>query len=142
MLCLTAGVDVQNNRLEFSIYGFGANVEIYGIKHDVIYGKATSDTTWRKLDEVLNKTYRFKDGAGVPFIHKIHFIKDKTLPLVIIGSNDGKSQFYSRLETIHYGKDDKIIRGFDKTFFKGLTGERLVVKMDAPAFIFNQRRRK
>ena len=165
VLCLTAGVDVQNNRLELSIYGIGANVEIYGIKHDVIFGKATSDTTWRKLDEVLNKTYRFKDGAGikiartfidsgfstdsvykycrgkpnrfaikglggagVPFIHKIHFIKDKTLPLVILGVNDGKSQFYSRLETIHYGKDGKIIRGFDKTFFKGLTGERLVAK--------------
>ena len=48
--------------------------------------------------------------------------------LVVLGVNDGKAQVFSRLDKIHFGRDDELERGFDATFFKELTSEHAVLK--------------
>ena len=48
--------------------------------------------------------------------------------LVVLGVNDGKAQVFSRLDKIHFGRDDVMERGFDATFFKELTSEHAVLK--------------
>lgn len=56
VLLLTAGVDVQGDRLEYGIYGWNAT-ECWGICHGVINGTPNNIELWRGLDKVLNKPY-------------------------------------------------------------------------------------
>ena len=164
VLCLTCGVDVQANRLAYQIVGFGANMEIWSIQYNELYGKPTEKNVWRKLDAALERTYRFKDGrtikisrtfidsgfatnevynyckgtsrfpikglgsVGIPLIHKYTRLEDKGILLTILGVNDGKAQVFSRLEQMHFGRDDTLSRNFDRNYFKQLCSEHRVIK--------------
>ena len=61
-LILTAGVDVQGNRLECSIWAWGRNSQSWLIAHEVILGDPLKDKVWRQLDEVLLKEYLHESG--------------------------------------------------------------------------------
>nr|UYL17238.1 MAG: terminase large subunit [Caudoviricetes sp.] len=63
VLCLTAGIDTQDNRLECEIVGWGLNYESWGIEYQVFYGSPATSHVWAKLDEFLSKTWKFKDGS-------------------------------------------------------------------------------
>lgn len=65
VLLLTAAVDVQNNRLEYEICGWGEGEESWGIRKGIIPGVPDQEATWNALDEVLDRTYHFKDGSGI-----------------------------------------------------------------------------
>ncbi|MDL2280335.1 phage terminase large subunit family protein [Selenomonadales bacterium OttesenSCG-928-I06] len=65
VLLLTAVVDTQDNRLEYEICGWGEDEEQWGIEKGIILGVPDQQATWDKLDEVLDKTYRFVDGKGL-----------------------------------------------------------------------------
>ncbi|MFP7469989.1 phage terminase large subunit family protein [Niallia taxi] len=62
VVVLTAGVDVQDNRLEYEIVGWGVGKESWGIKYGVIFGDPGQDFVWKELDNVLFNTYKRKDG--------------------------------------------------------------------------------
>ena len=68
VLLLTAGVDVQDNRLELEIVGWGEGKESWGIFYGVILGD-TSDTTqlgpWSRLDALLARTWKRADGIAL-----------------------------------------------------------------------------
>lgn len=62
---VTAGCDVQDNRLEVSVYAWGENEECWGIEHKVFFGNPSdrSDQVWKDLDDLrLNKTYKHQTG--------------------------------------------------------------------------------
>lgn len=65
VLILTAAVDVQDNRLEYEICGWGENEECWGIKKGIILGAPDTDEVWEYLDEQLDREYRFKNGTGL-----------------------------------------------------------------------------
>lgn len=65
VLLLTCGVDVQDNRLEYEIVGWGHGDESWGIKYGVILGAPDDPETLQQLDDMLNKVYRFSDGKGL-----------------------------------------------------------------------------
>lgn len=65
VLILTAAVDVQNNRLEYEICGWGRDEECWGIRKGIILGVPDQPHTWDDLDEVLDRTYHYKDGTGI-----------------------------------------------------------------------------
>lgn len=74
VLVLTCGVDVQDNRLEYEIVGWGLDGESWGIKYGVIMGDPGQLTTitspngveiksvWELLEAILSKSYTRKDG--------------------------------------------------------------------------------
>lgn len=62
VVCLTCGVDVQDNRLEYEIVGWCKEYESYGIKYGVIMGDPGQKLVWNELDEILNRDYRREDG--------------------------------------------------------------------------------
>lgn len=62
---LTAGVDVQGNRLECEITGWGLEEESWSIAHFVIPGDTTKPETWAHLDNVLTAEYR--NAQGIEF---------------------------------------------------------------------------
>ena len=66
-LALTAGVDVQDNRLEVTILGWaggaGHENECYVIDHKVLYGDPSTPQLWTQLDSVLFASYERVDGG-------------------------------------------------------------------------------
>lgn len=66
VLFLTAGVDVQQDRLVAEVVGWGRGKRSWSIDAYVIPG-ASADTTdagpWRKLDALLERTFRHEGGA-------------------------------------------------------------------------------
>ena len=59
---LTAGVDVQDNRLEASVIGWARDQESYVIDHSVMYGDPSTPQLWTQLDSLVNKTYETYAG--------------------------------------------------------------------------------
>ena len=55
VLTVTAGVDVQDNRIAVSLYGWGRDEECWALDHMEIYGDPASPKLWAQLDEVLLK---------------------------------------------------------------------------------------
>ena len=62
VLVLTCGVDVQDNRLEYEIVGWGRDYQSWGIKYGVIMGDTGGSEVWKQLDDVLFAKYERVDG--------------------------------------------------------------------------------
>ena len=63
VVVITAGVDVQDDRLELEIVGFGVGYESWSLDYRVIHGDPARDDVWRDLDLVLEK--QIKHAAGI-----------------------------------------------------------------------------
>lgn len=53
-LVLTASVDVQGDRLEYLILGWGKSEECFVVDYGKLYGDPATDTVWLQLDELLS----------------------------------------------------------------------------------------
>ena len=62
VLLLTAGTDVQDNRIELEIVGWGKNKESWGIEYITIPYAPNTDKAWESLDSILGKKYKREDG--------------------------------------------------------------------------------
>ena len=58
---LTCGVDVQDNRLELSVIGWGIDDESWVIEHQTLYGDPSTPQLWNALDSQIFKTYQTYD---------------------------------------------------------------------------------
>lgn len=58
VLFLTAGVDVQDNRLELEIVGWGSDKQSWSIDYRVIPGQTSDTKTWDLLTHLLNETWK------------------------------------------------------------------------------------
>ena len=65
VLCLTCGIDTQDDRLEYEVVGHGHFGETWGIKKGIIMGRPDTDGVWTALDSVLDHIYRFDNGIGL-----------------------------------------------------------------------------
>lgn len=63
VLVLTCGVDVQLNRIELVVRGWGAGEESWLIEHLRIMGDPTSAAIWETLDQALLRQYAHQDGG-------------------------------------------------------------------------------
>lgn len=63
VLLLTAAVDVQDNRFEVEVRGWARDYETWGICKTEIYGNLIKDEVWEELEEYLETTFRFANGA-------------------------------------------------------------------------------
>jgi phage terminase large subunit GpA-like protein len=54
---ITAGVDVQDNRLEIEIVGWGRDEESWSLDYQVIYGDPSTPHLWNDLDKILETTF-------------------------------------------------------------------------------------
>lgn len=61
-IVLTAGVDVQDNRLELSVIGWGRDDESWVISHDTIWGDPSTPQLWTDLDSRLFARYETVSG--------------------------------------------------------------------------------
>lgn len=59
---ITAGVDVQNHRIEVEVVAWGKDEESWSIDHVVIPGDLSQPEIWLQLDDVLSRPYARHDG--------------------------------------------------------------------------------
>lgn len=64
--CLTAGVDVQDDRFELSVYGWGVAEERALVDHRVVPGDPTQAETRDQLLEALGRRYTHASGHLLP----------------------------------------------------------------------------
>ncbi len=62
VLILTAGIDVQDDRIELEVVGWGLGYESWGIKYEIIKGDFNTGEIWEKLDQVLLQDFIYKNG--------------------------------------------------------------------------------
>jgi phage terminase large subunit GpA-like protein len=62
VLLVTMGTDVQDDRLESTLWGWGAEEEAWKIAHVVLRGNPGSDALWREHDELLRRKLTTDDG--------------------------------------------------------------------------------
>ena len=65
VVILTAGVDVQDNRLEVEVVGWGYGYESYGIIYRDFPGDPGKEEVWLKLDAFLRKKFKYKNGKSL-----------------------------------------------------------------------------
>ena len=61
-LLLTAGIDVQPDRLECEVVGYGVGRESWGIEYRVFPGDPEQPQVWKQLDEYLQRQWQLPDG--------------------------------------------------------------------------------
>jgi phage terminase large subunit GpA-like protein len=63
---LTAGVDVQKDRIEMEVVGWCKGKQSYSICYDVILGNTAEKETWAKLRPYINRMFQRVDGLQLP----------------------------------------------------------------------------
>jgi len=63
---LTAGIDVQKDRIELEVVGWGCNLESWSIDYTVLHGDTASDEVWEQLSEAIRHDYGRADGMRLP----------------------------------------------------------------------------
>lgn len=62
VLVLTAGVDVQDHRLEIKVKGWGKGNESWHIDHEAFEGSPATAEVWKQLDEYLDRNWVCENG--------------------------------------------------------------------------------
>jgi len=120
VLMLTMSVDVQKNRLEYEVRGWGKDEESWGIKYGQIEGLTTEltspdddfPTVWGKLDEVRQRTFTRADGKTMTIaccmidsggidtttdtVYKYCLKRERMRVYALKGSNQQKSPIYNK----------------------------------------------
>jgi phage terminase large subunit GpA-like protein len=68
VMLLTAGVDVQEDRLEAEVVGWGNHSESWGIDYVRFMGDTEFDEVWQQMDEYLARTWRNEQGQEMGIV--------------------------------------------------------------------------
>lgn len=66
VLYITAGIDMQQDRLEAEIVGWGAGEQSWSLGYHVLYGDPLAGDVWDDLDDLLSETFKHESGAVLP----------------------------------------------------------------------------
>ena len=66
VIVITAGVDVQDDRLEAEVIGWGVGQESWSLQYHVLHGDPAQSKVWEDLDNVLTQTVKTSDGRILP----------------------------------------------------------------------------
>lgn len=64
-LILTAGVDVQGDRIELEVVAYGPDEESWSVDYEILHGAPESPEVWLALDSVLSGVYAAADGRAL-----------------------------------------------------------------------------
>ena len=65
-LFLTAGADIQKDRIEVDIWAWGRGLQSWLVDHIVIPGGPDSPAAWAELTKLLGRTWQHANGAVMP----------------------------------------------------------------------------
>jgi phage terminase large subunit GpA-like protein len=84
-LFLTAGVDIQKDRIEVEVVAWGRDKQSWSIDYRVIPGHTNEDYCWLQLFEMLNETFQHQCGVGM------------TIRMMAIDSGFNTQEVYNRV---------------------------------------------
>jgi len=67
-LFLTAGVDLQNDRIEVEVVAWGRGKESWSVDYQVLEGRTAEAGVWQKLTALLETHYPTEAGATLPIV--------------------------------------------------------------------------
>ncbi|MCC7202431.1 MAG: phage terminase large subunit family protein [Nitrospirae bacterium] len=62
IVLITAGVDIQDDRIEVETIGWGRDYESWGLEYQIFYGDPAQPGIWNQLDQFLQKVYIHEKG--------------------------------------------------------------------------------
>ena len=65
VLLLTAAVDVQDDRFEIEVVGWGRGYESWGIRYEKMYGDLDKEEIWDQLEAWLDREFYFASGSSL-----------------------------------------------------------------------------
>lgn len=65
ILLLTCGIDVQDDRLEATVWGWGKDEEAWRVKHAVLRGNPGTSAIWLELDQLIRQRWKTDDGRSL-----------------------------------------------------------------------------
>jgi phage terminase large subunit GpA-like protein len=65
-LYLTAGIDMQEDRLEVEVVAWGLGEESWSVAHEVLWGDTLQQEVWEDLDDLLAETFTHESGVELP----------------------------------------------------------------------------
>lgn len=65
-LFLTAGVDIQKDRIECEVVAWGRNKQSWSVEYFVLDGDTAKPEVWKQLENVLNRDYPHESGITLP----------------------------------------------------------------------------
>lgn len=146
VIVLTAGVDVQDDRFEIEVVGWGVDKENWGIKYQVIYGDLKLKNIWDELDIFLSQTFATADGrhmkiictcvdSGGHFTNQVYrFCKERIARRVfaIKGKGGATIPYYNKPTTSNTAKTPLFTIGVDTG--KAILYQRLAVTSEGANF--------
>ena len=146
VIVLTAGVDVQDDRFEVEVVGWGEEKESWGIYYKKIYGDLKTETVWNDLDDFLGRTFETKDGrklkiystcidSGGHFTQEVYKFTKKRISRriwAIKGRGGSQTPYYSKPSTSNAYKTPLFTLGVDTG--KALLYQRLAVEEPGPNY--------
>lgn len=67
-LFLTAGADVQADRIEIDVWAWGRGLESWLVEHVVLYGDPGHQPVWAELSGFLTRTWEHSSGRRMPLV--------------------------------------------------------------------------
>jgi phage terminase large subunit GpA-like protein len=64
-VALTAGIDVQDDRIEMEVVGWAEGEESWGVDYKVLYGDPGQSHVWQLLEEALSEFYDHENGHRI-----------------------------------------------------------------------------
>lgn len=106
-LVLTAGIDVQRDRIEIDVWAWGRGLESWLVEHEVLDGSPGDTAVWAALTEYLGRTWLH--ASGVPM----------SLARLCIDTGDGEftNDVYKWVRSVGQGQVIAIkgVDGFDRS---------------------------
>ncbi len=62
IVVITAGVDVQDDRIELELVGWGRDEESWSLAYHTLYGDPSTPHLWNDLDSILNSSFETENG--------------------------------------------------------------------------------
>lgn len=101
VLFITAGVDVQRDRIELEIVGWGKEFRSWSVDYIVLAGDTAQETVWNSLWKILNQTWPV-EGTKV----------ELPLSMMAVDSSDQTQMVYTQVRSV---SSDRVmaVKGFD-----------------------------
>lgn len=112
---LTGGADVQRDRIEVSVWGWGAGIRSYLVDHVVLTGTTARRDVWKKLDRLLTREWPSVDGS-----------RRLRMSRLAVDSGDQAEMVYRWVRRV--GTPDVVA-------VKGMAGFRRMSPVDGPSLI-------
>lgn len=131
---LTCGVDVQKDRLELEVVGWGKKKESWSITYQVLQGDTAQDVVWKELETFLSETFPSEDGtenfpikmtcvdSGFNTQHVYNFCRKFPINKVVpVKGADSLSMLVGLPKVVDYKKGKHVVRRAIRVFSVGVS---------------------